>query len=213
MTPALVLFAVVVAMVLSCCASAEDKWENACEIMEMEGIPRESSASLSLNMMTGVPAEKLVGSPVYISLATISSRISIVHKTILSILNGTVVPTHVYLFISREPFLIDQGIPLDAIPEELSMLCSSYPVSIIYTKNIGPHRKLLPLLKREKRNKNDVVIVSGDDDRQYPQQFLLNLVTYYLASNKAAVISYRARRVALCQHFPHRPVEYGKIHA
>jgi len=186
----------------------EAAWENICGMPGMQ-LPNNRNLNVNINI-TGVSAEQMVGSPVYVSLATISTRIDVVHKTVHSILKGTVVPTHIYLFISRHPYLIDQGVKPENLPHSLLSLCHNFPVSLVYTKNIGPHRKLLPLLKRTKEQNLDAVIVSGDDDREYSPLFLQNLVTYYLASQKRSVIAYRARRVALCQQYPHNPVAYGE---
>ena len=54
----------------------------------------------------------IIKSNVYVSLTTIYSRISSVHQSIRTILNGDVIPTKIYLFLSEEPFLIDKGLLL-----------------------------------------------------------------------------------------------------
>jgi hypothetical protein len=44
-----------------------------------------------------------------------------------------------------------------------------HPVSIVFTENIGPHRKLLPLLSRKWNE--DCVIMTTDDDLGYINDF------------------------------------------
>ena len=69
-------------------------------------------------------------------------------KTIWRILRGILVPTHVYLFLPRESCMIDEGIDISDIPLELQYHSEPRIVySIINTDNIGPHRKLLPILQ------------------------------------------------------------------
>lgn len=117
--------------------------------------------------------------------------------TIQSLLNGIIIPTHIYLFVSSEPFMYDAGIKRNKIPLELQYLASSTDIfSIVNTNNTGPHRKLLPLLQRHWIN--DVVIVTFDDDRIYEKDTLFKLINYYIDSNKESVIGLRTRRIGLC---------------
>ena len=51
------------------------------------------------------------GLPVYVSLTTISSRLDKAADMVSRLFTGAVVPTCVYLFVSHEPWLIDEGIP------------------------------------------------------------------------------------------------------
>lgn len=97
----------------------------------------------------GISVSTLLGEqPLYVSIAVISGRIRKVIKIIWSILNGIVIPTHIFLFISKDPFMMDKGIREAEIPLELQYLAASTDIfSIVYTDNIGPHRKLLPILQ------------------------------------------------------------------
>lgn len=63
-------------------------------------------------------------------------------------------------------------------------------------ENIGPHRKLLPILSR--LWSQDDVIVTFDDDRRVPRDSLLRLIKYYLNSNRDAVVGLRVRRIGVC---------------
>lgn len=109
-----------------------------------------------------------------ISLTTISSRIDIVEKTLLSLLNQTVEPCSVRLYISREAHLLDEGVP--NIPESLQHLvrASHGKLIISYCPNFGPYRKLLPYL-REFWGQSRLV-VTADDDTIYPPNWLEELL-------------------------------------
>jgi len=162
---------------------------------------------------SAVYASSLVQQPVYVSMATIASRIDRVHKTIRSVFEGAVIPDRLYLFISREPFLLDAGIAnVSYIPEELKsmVLEQQFPVSVIYTSNMGSHRKLLPLLAHKWHE--DCVIATFDDepkDQGKIQQYLSQLIKYYLASNRTSVVSLKARRIGMCRGPPWSIRNYG----
>lgn len=166
---------------------------------------RASNASL-------VFASSVVKQPVYVSIATIRSRIARVHRTITSIFEGPLVPDRVFLFISREAFLLDAGVQPEDIPAELAALVTQrhWPVSIVYTQNLGSHRKLLPLLAR--KWDEDCAIATFDDepkDEGKLQQYLQQLVRYYLASGREAVVSLKARRLGVCRAPPYSVRNYG----
>ena len=163
---------------------------------------------------SAVYASSLVGGqPVYVSMTTMSSRIGRVHKTIRAIFEGPVIPDRLYLFISRAPFLLDAGIAnKSVIPEELRAMALEQllPLTIVFTDNLGSHRKLLPLLALKWQE--DCVIATFDDepkDEGKVQQYLSQLVKYYLASNRTAVVSLKARRIGMCREPPWTIRNYG----
>eukprot|EP01041_Mallomonas_annulata_P011845 gene11845-24834_t len=138
------------------------------------------------------------GQPVYISIASISTRIAAVEDTIKSLLNGDILPTHIYVMISDKGFMKDKGIPPSNIPNGLIELANSKPVSIVYTTNIGPHRKLLPILS--KHWNDDCIIVTMDDDVIYPKSTLAELIKGYILSGRDSVIALRSHRIGLCSN-------------
>jgi len=152
--------------------------------------------------------------PVYVSLTTISSRQEKALKTIVNLLRGSVRPTHIYLMISSQPFLIDEGIPEHAILPGLMNLAILYPqqFSIVYTDNIGPHRKLLPLLAKMWRE--DVLIITMDDESQTQDHtattslVVESLLNYFHISQREDVVALRARRIGVCRAFPHKLLSY-----
>jgi hypothetical protein len=155
-----------------------------------------------------LPAADMIKQPVYVSIATMSSRIHQIHKVALSYLHGLVRPTKIFVFISRHPFLIDEGIPLTSIPPELLALAAAKLVSIVYTQNLGPHRKLLPLLRHFKSR--DVVIATVDDDWMSRTQnvLLYLLLQKYKETAGKHVVALRPRRIGLCRAAEDKVTKY-----
>jgi hypothetical protein len=164
--------------------------------------------SAQSSFYVSLPVADMIKQPVYVSIATMSSRIHQIHKVVLSYLHGLVRPTKIFVFISRHPFLIDEGIPLTSIPPELLALAAAKLVSIVYTQNLGPHRKLLPLL-RHFRNK-DVVIATVDDDWLSRTQnvVLYLLLQKYKETAGKHVVALRPRRIGLCRTAEDKVTKY-----
>ena len=172
----------------------------------------------SRNQKTGIMAStpfgaSETGKPVYVSLTTISSRQTKAYETILNLLRGTVQPTHIYLFISKEPYLIDLGIPENSINPNLRSLASQFPnlFSIVYTNNDGPHRKLLPLLAR--KWSEDCLIITVDDesesgDHTTKSEIVASLINYYHGSKHEDAVALRARRIGVCRSAPYNVLTY-----
>lgn len=158
--------------------------------------------------LLGVPANLVNdGKPVYVSLTTISFRIDVVYKTINAILNGTVIPDHVYLFISKESYILDKGIQIKSLPENLMEITACYPFSIIYTQNIGPHRKLLPLLSKKLRE--DCAIITMDDEYEKPiDNTIGKLIDLHKKSNRKSVAALTVRRIGFCNTLPWKLLTY-----
>lgn len=205
------------------------KWEELHVLQEtFEKVRGFNTSSRDLNMENGGPdshqgklsgrplASQLVGgTPVYISLTTIHNRLYGIAATIESILLGKVLPTHIYIFVSSEPYLLDQGISKDFMISssgKLRALSDMFPhISVVFTENIGPHRKLLPLLAR--KWEEDCVIVTVDDHEVYPKGMLSSLLEYYRASDGTAVVALRSRRMGICADAPPwRVSPYTKKH-
>jgi hypothetical protein len=161
-----------------------------------EVVPR-SAVSPSNFSVLGRPSSSMVSTPVYISLTSVSFRIETLAGTLRTIFDGIVVPTHIYVFLSKQPHLLDEGVT--SIPEELLRLVAQKLITIVLTDNIGPHRKLLPILRRF--YDEDVLIVNIDDDMVYqPQSTLLyQLLRYYKESDRQSVVALRSRRIGFCQ--------------
>jgi hypothetical protein len=163
-----------------------------------------------VDRLKGKRSFELVQKPVYVSITTISQRLSDVHKTIWQLLNGTVIPDQIYLFISPTPFLLDKGITSKDVDDstELQLLVRHYPVTIIFTENIGPHRKLLPLLDN-KWNEDCLIITFDDEPKYWLENYIHQLLHYYIATNGTSVVTLKARRVSFCHIAPFKILSYS----
>lgn len=112
-----------------------------------------------------------------VSLTTINSRIDLVSDTLHSLLDQSAPIASIRLYISREPYLLDEGIK--KIPASLSSLAtkSRGRLVISYCPNFGPYRKLLPYL-REYWGQSRLV-VTADDDTIYPKDWMAELLGAY----------------------------------
>jgi len=109
------------------------------------------------------------------------------------------------LFLSADEFLLDQGVrPSFLHSDVLARLRAAqrlFPhISVVFVKNIGPHRKLLPLLAHKWTEQ--CVIVTVDDHLLYPPSMLSSLLTYDAAAGGGSVVARRARRLGLCSNAP-----------
>lgn len=191
-------YGVTPAVMSSQMASSKYMWE---ELDLSKCVKTNDETHREMLHMNGTKASVLLnGKPVFLSLATMSSRIGEVHKVIANIIEGPIIPDKIYLFISKESYLIDKGIQPEELPEPLVYLARRYPnmVSIVYTNNIGPHRKLLPLLS--KHWTEDVLVITVDDeflskDRLKP--CVSQLIKYFMASNGDSIIALRGRKIGV----------------
>lgn len=132
-----------------------------------------------------------------IGITTISSRLDHIHSVVESLLNQDF-PHDTYqvrLYLSKQPYLLDKGCP--KITEHLSRLLykNSHRFSLRYVKNIGPYRKIVPVLEDvyglTSAQFYNTLIVTADDDTVYPPWWLWCLYENYL--NHRCVIGFRAR--------------------
>ena len=102
---------------------------------------------------------------VYVAMTSIFGRQSLLLNTLKSIKDQTLQPTKCYIYLSEEPYLVDSGFTNKQLKhQELEQFLDSHQdlFEVRWTKNTGPYRKLLPLLK-DKWNE-DCVIITLDDD-------------------------------------------------
>jgi hypothetical protein len=128
--------------------------------------------------------------PVFVSLTSIFQNQEILLKTLLSIKNQTHTHLKCYIYLSEEPYLLDIGFKNKIITNEnlkLFLENNNNLFQILWTTNIGPYRKLLPLLK-DKWN-DDCLIITIDDDTEYHTELIKNLLYFYNIYN--CVINFR----------------------
>lgn len=125
----------------------------------------------------------------YVSLTSIKHNENILIKTLESIKNQIVKPDKTFLFLSEEPYLLDTGFENKKINSELDAFLKNNQndFELIWCPNIGPYRKLLPLLK-EKLNE-DCCILAVDDDTEYQNKLVKKMIDDY--ENLKCCISYR----------------------
>lgn len=121
---------------------------------------------------------------VIVSLTTHPARINSVHQTISTLLNQTVKPDRVILWLATPQFVNK------SLPESLTAL-ENYGLRIHwYEEDIKSYKKLIPSLKIFPES----IIITADDDIFYPANFVESLYNQYLKyphfihSNRAFVI-------------------------
>ena len=117
--------------------------------------------------------------PVIVSLATIPSRLNIVHLTIRSILNQSVCPEKIVLWLHEDL--------KNEIPKKLSKLEGEL-FEIKFSKLTSSHRKLVNTIKIYPQK----VIVTCDDDMIYRKSWLENIYNSH-KKNAAMIIANQVR--------------------
>jgi hypothetical protein len=111
----------------------------------------------------------------------------VLQHTLISLSNQSLKADNVILCISKEKYLIDQGI--GELPDWLNTLVDAGEVTIKWVENTGPYRKLLPAYNMYS---NQDWIVTCDDDVIYGQDWLSSMVMTAKA-HPNAIICGRAR--------------------
>jgi len=125
--------------------------------------------------------------PIYVSVTSIYKNQERLCKTLLSLKNQTLRPNKIYVYLSREPYLLDDGFK-NGITDELLFNELRNPIyQVVWTKNEGSYRKLLPIL-RQKWAEN-CVIITVDDDVMYTEGLVEEL--YFDFLDKGCSIGYR----------------------
>lgn len=121
---------------------------------------------------------------VVVSLTSIFDNLRRLENVLKSLLQQTMKPDAIVVFLSIEPYLMDKGFPEYRIPTWLDEM-----VEVRWVKNNGPYRKLLPLLKE--MWDEDVCIITCDDDTVYSKDFVKNLVVKY--KEEGCCVAYRCK--------------------
>lgn len=126
-----------------------------------------------------------------ISMTSMSSRMATIGQTLRSMLDQSYADLRIHLYLSREPYLLDEGVT--ELPEDVVALQreAGDRLRIEYCPNWGPYRKLLPYLRANWGSSK--LVVTADDDTIYPSDWLAGLVEAY--HNHRCVIGYRGHRI------------------
>jgi ADP-heptose:LPS heptosyltransferase len=127
---------------------------------------------------------------VLLSLTTTSRRISLLPRVLETLCRQTRPADEIHLFLSREPYLLDEGVK--QIPDALARIIAENKIQVSYVKNTGPYRKLLPLLRRVW--KTNATIITVDDDTFYPPDFLQRLLRAY--ERHSCIVAFSGKKVA-----------------
>lgn len=143
--------------------------------------------------------------PVLIGLTSIRGREGALKRTLDALLAQQLPvdgrPVELHLFLSREPYLLDRG--FERLPSFLrrriwrSQLGRGLRLQVHWTANIGPYRKLLPLLERltPEQQAADPLLITADDDTLYPRTWLRQLVA--AQERFGCVVAFRGRRMVI----------------
>lgn len=114
------------------------------------------------------------------------AAISYATRTVRSILNGSVLPDKVVLYLTVSQFSENR------LPQDLLNLAENNPIFEIrnYDKDIRSYRKLIPALT----DFPDAVIVTVDDDVNYHRHMLRDLLRLH-EQIPGAVLAHRAKRM------------------
>lgn len=111
------------------------------------------------------------GRRVLVTLTTYPARTGTVAQTVRTLLNQTLCPDAVMLWLAEEQY---PGREAD-LPEELLAL-RAHGLEIKWTRDIRSFKKLIPALKEYPED----ILVTADDDLLYPQDWLASLVAGHL---------------------------------
>lgn len=127
-------------------------------------------------------------SRIIVSLTSFPSAITYVVEVVRSILEGSVLPDKIVLYLFREEFLQNE------IPSDLQQLVAESPIfEIRYCdRNMRSYLKLIPAL----RDFPDDIIVTVDDDIHYHPNMLRDLVAVHRRAPKA-IIAHRVRKIKM----------------
>ena len=106
-----------------------------------------------------------------VSLTTFPARINTVHKTINTLLQQTVKPDKLILWLAKEQFANKE----DDLPQNLLKL-KDFGLEIKWCEDLRSYKKLVPTLREFP---NDI-IVTADDDLYYQKDWLESLYNAYL---------------------------------
>lgn len=149
---------------------------------------------------------------VVLNLTTTNGRLELCSATLWSLVNQTLLPREINVWISRNAYLSDEGI--DHMPDSILKIMSICPfVHIKYVENTGPYRKIIPALRCFA---DDDILVYADDDVIYSKQWLKLLVECYLSCNCEYVVSSRVRKMTKnflgkYQSYNRFPILYNEI--
>ena len=148
-----------------------------------------------LTTAPGISDSKICDKEVVVSLTTYGKRLYEVYLTIESIMQGTLKPNRIVLWLQED--MKSQYLPL-SLKKQMDR-----GLEIFYTKDIRSFKKLIPSLKKY----GDSVIITIDDDVLYEYDVIEKLVNAY-KDNPNHVYGNRLKRFSLDKNG--LPIDYRK---
>ncbi|MFC0710770.1 glycosyltransferase [Azorhizophilus paspali] len=124
-----------------------------------------------------------------VNITTTCNRLHLCSQTVWSLLNQSSLPFKIVIWVSKEAYLIDQGI--DREPgwvRDLNRIRNL--VEFRWTANTGPYRKLFPALAEAS---DDQIIVYADDDTIYKENWLKLLTSKFREHREEKIVASRVR--------------------
>ena len=137
--------------------------------------------------------------PVIISLTSVKSRYKDLPLTIYSLLNQSLKPDRIILWLADDEDLND-------IPYEITQFIKN-GLEIRFAKDIGPYTKSIYTFKEQKTS----IIITADDDIFYPSTWLEKLYLSYI-SHPEDIHCHRCHRVKLDEQKHILPYEEWEKH-
>ncbi|MDI2113808.1 glycosyltransferase [Commensalibacter nepenthis] len=126
-----------------------------------------------------------------VNLTTTSSRLGLCSATIWSLIHQTKRPDKIFLWISHEAYLSDEGVK--TIPSWIDELNSiSNIVDVKFVENTGPYRKIINAIKLSDHSD---ILVYADDDVIYGDMWLETLLHAFYKNDAQLAIASRIRVV------------------
>ncbi|HHT0060108.1 TPA: glycosyltransferase [Raoultella planticola] len=128
---------------------------------------------------------------IILNLTTTSGRLDLCSATLWSLVNQSLLPGRINLWISAEPYMADEGIQI--LPDSINRLIKYNDIiKVHYVENTGPYRKIIPALRS---CLDEDILVYADDDVVYSHHWLEYLISFYLENNREYVVSSRLREM------------------
>jgi hypothetical protein len=129
---------------------------------------------------------------VIVSLTTIPSRLTGLEQCLKSLINQTITPGFIVLWLCEDNYFGKNSISKDTIPLHILEYERKGLLIIKWTKNIGPFTKLIPALSEFPDKK----IITADDDTIYPKNWLKRLLVVS-DDNPGDIVCYRGSKMLL----------------
>ena len=133
--------------------------------------------------------------PVVVCLTSIHSRLARLPRVIQSLHEQDHPPTEIRLHLSREPYLLDQGVAPD--DPALAALQAFPLLRLHWVPNTGPFRKILPFMAEHIASGASAErrFITVDDDTIYPPTFIATLLAEHRRHD--CIVAFRGRQIVL----------------